>query len=313
MEIILYRDRRNHPLHSARETLTGEQTQHCISEALNSRKPFMAARFGNTELQVMVHFHKMAHLSIMRRLLDPIETWRWSFSWSMLPLLDLQNHSGFFPQDEKLIRKFCDLMHECLPEVDLLASWAKGELWFEQSLAHAKLCKLSDLDAFRFEQPWSKSLEGRKVLVIHHFATTIASQYKNHRQQLFANPNVLPKFELYTMKSVFSQKGHEPPDFANWFDALDYMTERAIACPADVVILGCAAYGFPLAARLKRAGKQCIHLGGVTQLMFGIRGSRWERPPHAETTQHYFNDFWVRPSQDERPVNAHTIEDSCYW
>jgi hypothetical protein len=313
MEIILYRDRRNHPLHTVRPALTGVQAQEWLSQALNSNKPFMAARFGNTELQAMVHFHKMANLGMVRRLLDPIETWRWSFSWSKLPLLDLENHSGFFPQDETLIRKFCDLMHDSLAEVDLLASWAKGEIWFEDKLAHAELCKIGDLESFRYERPWSRSLEGRDVLVIHHFAQTIASQYNSRRQELFANPEVLPKFNLFTQKSVFALKGHRPPGFATWFDALDHMTEQALACPADVVILGCAAYGFPLAARLKKAGKQCIHMGGATQLLFGIRGARWERPPHAETTQRYFNEFWVRPADGERPPNANTIEDGCYW
>ncbi|MEO6608968.1 MAG: hypothetical protein ABIN69_10915, partial [Aestuariivirga sp.] len=235
-----------------------------------------------------------------------------SFSWSKLPLVDLQYDSGFFPLDERLIRKFCDLMHDSVKELDLLASWAKGEIWFEEDLAHAKLCKLHDLESFRFEQPWSQSLEGRKVLVIHPFAKTIMSQY-SHREVLFENPKVLPKFDLFTIKAVQSLVGHHPPEFTTWFDALDHMTEQALASPADVVILGCGAYGFPLAARLKRAGKQCIHLGGATQLFFGIRGARWERPPHAETTQHFFNEFWVRPADDERPSRANMMEDACYW
>ena len=44
----------------------------------------------------------------------------------------------------------------------------------------------------------------------------------------------------------------------------------------DVAIIGCGAYGFPLAAKLKQAGKQAIHLAGATQLLFGIKGKRWE-------------------------------------
>ena len=44
----------------------------------------------------------------------------------------------------------------------------------------------------------------------------------------------------------------------------------------DVAIIGCGAYGMPLAAMLKQAGKQAIHLGGATQLLFGIKGKRWE-------------------------------------
>ena len=41
----------------------------------------------------------------------------------------------------------------------------------------------------------------------------------------------------------------------------------------DVALIGCGAYGFPLAAKLKTAGKQAIHLGGVLQALFGIKGA----------------------------------------
>ena len=44
----------------------------------------------------------------------------------------------------------------------------------------------------------------------------------------------------------------------------------------DIAIIGCGAYGLPLAAKLKKEGRQAIHLAGVTQLMFGIKGKRWE-------------------------------------
>ena len=40
----------------------------------------------------------------------------------------------------------------------------------------------------------------------------------------------------------------------------------------DIALIGCGAYGFPLAAHAKRMGKQAIHMGGSLQLLFGIRG-----------------------------------------
>lgn len=63
-------------------------------------------------------------------------------------------------------------------------------------------------------------------------------------------------------------------------DAVDY----------DIVLLGCGAYGFPLAAYAKRRGKQAIHMGGSLQLLFGIKGKRWEDQNYAirarENVQH---------------------------
>ena len=31
-----------------------------------------------------------------------------------------------------------------------------------------------------------------------------------------------------------------------------------------------------VSARLKKAGKKTIHLGGSTQILFGIKGKRWD-------------------------------------
>ena len=42
----------------------------------------------------------------------------------------------------------------------------------------------------------------------------------------------------------------------------------------DVAIIGCGAYGLPLAVEAKRMGKQAIHMGGATQVLFGIKVNR---------------------------------------
>ena len=81
----------------------------------------------------------------------------------------------------------------------------------------------------------------------------------------------------------------------------------------DIAIIGCGAYGFPLAVKLKKAGKQAIHLGGAAQLLFGIKGKRWESDPAFEYVQKFFNDSWVYPDEAERPQKAHIVEGGCYW
>ena len=104
--------------------------------------------------------------------------------------------------------------------------------------------------------------------------------------------------------------GEKDDRFATWFDALDYMYEEAMKIDFDVAILGCGAYGFPLAARLKAAGKQAIHMGGVTQILFGIKGKRWVENPRAQLK---FNDAWVFPKASETPARSGDVEGGCYW
>ena len=78
----------------------------------------------------------------------------------------------------------------------------------------------------------------------------------------------------------------------------------------DVALIGCGAYGFHLAAHAKRRGKVGLHMASYVQLLFGIRGARWDADPEYSR---FYNDAWVRPSADERPAGAETIEGGCYW
>jgi len=80
----------------------------------------------------------------------------------------------------------------------------------------------------------------------------------------------------------------------------DQMTQMEF----DVAIIGCGAYGFPLAACAKRLGKQAIHLGGATQLLFGIKGKRWGD---------IGNEHWVHPLPEEHPQGFEKVEGGCYW
>ena len=81
-----------------------------------------------------------------------------------------------------------------------------------------------------------------------------------------------------------------------------------------ICLIGAGAYGLPLAAHVKRMGKKGIHLGGTVQLLFGIKGKRWENNYHKVydyTT--LFNEEWVRPNKLEVPQNAQSVEEACYW
>jgi hypothetical protein len=50
----------------------------------------------------------------------------------------------------------------------------------------------------------------------------------------------------------------------------------------------------------------------VTQILFGIKGRRWERE-YGDSTAKLFNEHWVRPSPVETPDNKDRIERGCYW
>ena len=156
--------------------------------------------------------------------------------------------------------------------------------------------------------PWTSALVGKKVLVVHPFVTTICSQYQV-RDYLFEDRSILPQFDLITLRPP-QTLGYGTEGFGSWTEALDHLIAQVSAIEFDVALIGCGAYGLPLGAAIKGMGKPSIHLGGALQLLFGIRGRRWECMPHYAALM---NDSWVRPSQDETPRAASKVDGGCYW
>lgn len=278
---------------------TAEEINIYIRNLILSGKPFLAGRFGATELSCVRTFDFEVS-SKYDKVLSQMKMW-----------------SGFFPSEKEMGFNFKNLMMKSIPSADVMGIWM---LPFEEYYLNKygktdlKTTYLFDLEPWSSpENPWSAALKGKKVLVIHPFAETIKFQYQN-RVNLFPGTEILPEFELKILKAVQTVAGTKDDRFDSWFDALDWMYQEAIKIDFDVAIIGCGAYGFPLAAKLKQVGKQAIHLGGATQLLFGIKGKRWdEKTGTYEYVQKFFNDAWVYPSDEDKPKAANKVEGGCYW
>ena len=60
-------------------------------------------------------------------------------------------------------------------------------------------------------------------------------------------------------------------------------------------------------------GKGAIHLGGATQILFGIMGKRWERDGYADLMSNIINEYWTRPLLEEHVLGEEEVEGGCYW
>ena len=120
---------------------------------------------------------------------------------------------------------------------------------------------------------------------------------------------------MQTIKAIQTIGNQGDGRFETWFDALEFMKNEIDKMDYDVCLLGCGAYGMPLAAHVKRSGKKAVHLGGSFQLLFGIRGARWENSNYNATYNYskLMNEFWVKPSATETPSKAQQVEEGCYW
>lgn len=275
--------------------VTGEACAVMIRDELQRSKPSMIARFGSVEIKGVLYPRMPALVRLFIR--DNV------FS-------SMRNNAGFFSISDEAIEKFSNLMIEDMKLLDILGSWRIEEKLLIKHFPNAKRIELRGLEPYLSENPWSEVLEGLKVLVVHPFNTTIESQYHEKRELLFEDKRVLPRFKaLETVKAVQTIAGNKG-EFNDWFEALESMKSAIDAKDYEVAILGCGAYGFPLAAHVKRRGKKAVYLGGATQILFGIKGRRWDNHPLISSL---YNEHWVRPAPEDVPIGASMVEKGCYW
>lgn len=291
--------------------LQGQAANDQIKRTLATDRPGMISRVGSSEMHAVLRYMEIAEgTSFWRKSAEFIRGQRHAFWFTDDHVMDgLTRAAGVFPATEAMALKFGARMLEDLPLIDVLGSWLPQERRLRPHLSPDLIrVSLGDLEPFGVANPWSEILAGKKVLVIHPFEESIRKQYAR-RELLFRDPRILPEFELKTLKAVLSLAG-TPVDFPDWFAALESMCQQVDKIDFEIAIIGAGAYGLPLAAHVKRRGKKAVHIGGATQLLFGIMGKRWENFPHFQS---YPNEYWVRPLPSETPAGAGKVEGGTYW
>lgn len=293
-----------------------------IFNLLNSQKPCLISRFGTTEINCVNNYlsiidNKSFWVKCKNYIIDNTHT-PW---WNRSHFYFMNIYSGIFPESEKTAEDFSKLYLKDIPEIDLLGSHQYYEKFMPLRKDVVKV-QLECLYPFFSANPWTKYLKNKKVLVIHPFEDTIKYQY-DKKENLFSLSDILPDFQLITYKAVQSIAGNKT-EFSSWFEALEFMEKDIAELDFDIAIIGCGAYGLPLGAFIKRLGKQAIHLGGGTQLLFGILGKRWVEQyddvlhyrPEIEIDIDYrklFNENWIYPLESDVPNNSNKVENACYW
>lgn len=280
-----------------------------LQNYLSNNSPCMIARYGSTELTAVVNYLGIINSakSIRNFISGKCPEW-W---WNKNIMKQMENWSGFYPSTEKNLERFSKLILEDSKQLDVLGSWQKEEQLIPTLPKNLIKVDFEPLNPFFTDSPWTNALSGKRVVVIHPFAKSILKQYKI-KDKIFAN-DLLPDFDLKVIPAVQSIGGNSR--YNDWFEALDYMKDTLDKVEYDICLLGCGAYGFPLAAHVKRSGKKAFHLGGSLQLLFGIRGSRWEDPNYNPIYNYstLMNEYWTRPEKDETPSSANQVEGACYW
>jgi len=157
------------------------------------------------------------------------------------------------------------------------------------------------------EAQWSRVVRG-KVCVVSSFAETIMSQVKK---------DIFPGMWSPEIEWSAVRTGYAPSlalgrasweDVENWEDCVKRVVDEVLLINPRVVIIGCGGLGMIIGARLK-ANRICLVLGGATQVLFGIKGRRWE----THELSKFWGPDWVWPALEETPAGASEVERGCYW
>jgi len=278
------------------DILPKSQGSDLLEGLITAAKPFALVRFGGSELGA-IHQYMRIQLGLSH-----------SFSKNIIHIMG--NNAGFFPSDDTQLHRYGALIQQLCPSIDVVTVYNQ----FMEDHVINVMCDTPILLEPKASNPifsnWTRSLKGMKVLVIHPYADLIAGQYEK-REFLYPGTDILPEFDLKVFPAVQTSAGQKDPRFKTWFEALDYMMNGISQIDFDIALVGAGAYGMPLAIRIKEEmNKKAVQLGGLVQILFGIRGKRWDQ---AKALKKFYNEHWVRPGADFRPEGADKVEDGCYW
>jgi hypothetical protein len=291
---------------SIKNEISISQFNFFVSNAIITKSPLMISRFGSEEIKWYLNY-KVSRYGKMQRawyyIINEVDVWR------DVTKMRLIKNLSFVPSTEEMSKTFFEEYTTAIPKIDILGSW----LYLEKSQlislnAKTRSIYLGHLEPYYSENPWTMALEGKKVLVIHPMKKSIESQYLK-RKLIFGNKQILPDFHLEVLQAPY----FDDPRFGSWQAIMEFYKSEVLKYNFDVAILGCGSWGMPLAGYIKDMGKIAIHLGGATQILFGIIGERWETQWPEFRQLNLVNEHWTRPLLEETPGWAKGYDKNSYW
>lgn len=287
-----------------------------ICDVVKSGEPFFIGRNGTIELQVLFFW--------MTQRRDGGTT-----PYAEHHRETISRNAGVFPATDASLDAWCKEYSEALGELNgLAAGWYKPLESVEAALLKFYAsgsefrCPLRSLEPYYVgrDLQWPRHLAGKRVTVVSSFADSIQKQIQGenfpriwtHECAGLLNP---PGITWSFVRAGYAPalalgRGGWPAGVSCWQEAVAHVVRQVKESDADVAIIGCGGLGVPIGAELKRMEISAIVLGGATQVLFGLKGTRWATHP---VISGFWNEAWVWPSEAEKPNGAVLVEGGCYW
>jgi hypothetical protein len=285
-----------------------------ICLAIKSGKPFFIGRNGTIELQVLFFWltQRKEGKSYPKEYVETI-----------------CRNAGVFPATNESLDAWCKEYCAAIEEMNgLAAGWYKPLENIEAAILKFHTtgsefrCPLRSLEPYYVnpDLQWTRQLAGKRVTVVSSFTESIQKQiegesfpriWTHERAGLLNPPGITWSFVRtgYAPALALGRAGW-PTGVTCWQDAVAHVVKGVQESDADVAIIGCGGLGVLIGAELKRQEISAIVLGGATQVLFGLKGTRWAT--HTIISS-FWNDAWIWPSESEKPNGAILVEGGCYW
>ena len=222
-----------------------------IAHVIKSNTPAAIGKLGSTELRALRAYLRYKQTQNRDETSAPFRK----------PLFE---NAGVHPGDYKTFAAWADFwLASVLPQMTHIGTWFN----FNESRIIRRYAKNAavyhsyGLEPYRFPNPWSAELAGKKVVVVSPFSQTIRHQYPLREKIWAAHPRVMPEFDLHTVQCP-THPHLVRPKHDNWFGSLEDMKQQIVKTNFDVLLVGAGAYSLPLCSFAKSLGKIGIHLGG---------------------------------------------------
>ena len=260
-------------------------------EAINSNKPISVVRLGNVEASQLC--------TINNAIISKMKT-----------------NAGWFGKDDD-IKKWKNLVYKAMLNADLNLQVVSCSSFFVCNDAITQLGlfipTLPYSEDIKFYLDFISSFNTNNIGVISNFTKDMIRQSKRidyifppSKERGSYLDKDLCKWSY--INSLNTCEGSEPDD-KTWLEVFEDLKKRTLDADCDIYLVSCGCYGIPLCNAIKEAGKKAIFVGGLLQLLFGLKGKRWINRPEINK---YFNQYWISPTS--KPKNWRNIEfGGCYW
>jgi hypothetical protein len=272
-----------------------------IKKIIEENNPFFIGRIAGCELKVAYYFEIGK--------LDEIQ----------IELKELENNAGIFTKDINSLSEYVKELTKSYENCTLIAEWEQsgkvfsftgvGQEFIANRTRNIPKINAKALEPYYFKDNWMPAFKNKKILIIHPFSKTFKKQIIN-LQNIFPENSWFENCEIQFIEPPFTLAGnHHNKD---WKEHLqEFYKKLENYKEFDIALVGAGGYGMIISNYIfKELGKSVMYIGGALQLFFGVIGKRWFE--NKEILK-LVNDYWIRPSKDDKPDNYIKVEKGCYW